>query len=92
MPTYGRSVSFNATIDVLIIPAMPHAGDDATQHMTATPSTTRCNSWMITWDSQNDVRIIPARQSAPRDDTIPVRELDFDLCLETAEQSVQRLR
>ena len=47
LPTYGRNVSFNASIDVLIIPARPHAGDDAAQHVTAKPTMTRRHSWNV---------------------------------------------
>ena len=91
LPINSRSVSFDATIDVCIISARPHASDDAAQHMPTKPTMTRRNSISVTWDSEIDVRIIPARQSAPRADTIPARERDFDLRLENAEKRVQEL-
>ena len=98
LSTCGRSVSFNARIQVLTIPARPHASDDAAQHTPAKPTMTRRNTWSVTWDSQIEVRINPARQSAPpqgylaqRDDTIPARERDFERRLEAAEKSIQEL-
>ena len=47
LPTSGRRVSFNEMIDVRIIPARPHAGDDAAQYMTAKHTMTRRNSWNV---------------------------------------------
>ena len=47
MPTYGRSVSFNAMIVARITPARPHAGNDAAQHTTARPPMTRRHSWNV---------------------------------------------
>jgi hypothetical protein len=71
LPTDDRSVSFNARIDVLIIPARPHTGDDAAQHTNAKPTARRhslpaCGR-SVSFNANIDVLIIPARPHAGDD-------------------------